>query len=405
LNYKFVKITSYYRKFLEYYYSRKPDIIYESYVDQYNDLMNQGFGWSDFYKKNMELIGNESYEIVFNVSNIQQRWAEENFIKASGTDILYHQLKKIKPEVVFFQDSVSFSPEYIKKIRADIPSIKLIIGWLCSPSSALHLDTFKVFDFVCVCSPEFTQYLNRKGILTYELNHAFEDSVLKRLETTERKEDLIFIGSFIGSRDFHQDRIQLIESLLDTDIQIKIHTDLNELPWIKLKSVQAVYIYTDILKKLGLSRFAHSFPLIKKTASLSEFPRNINFSEKFRKSVNPPLYGYEMFREINKSKAGLNIHGGVAGDFAANSRMFEITGVGGLLITDNKKNIKDFFLPDEEILVYDTPEECSEKIKWAIDNTEELERIATAGQKRTLKDHTFRRRTDQLNELIQKHLS
>ncbi len=322
MNYRFVKITSFYRSFFEYYYSKKKDIINESCDIQISDIMNEGFGWADFFRKNMEILGNEAYEIIWNANNIQKKWAEENNLKLSGSDILYHQLKKIKPEVIFFQDSVSFPPEFIKKIRLDIPSVKLIIGWLCSPSNKMHLSTYGEFDFVCACSPEFTGYLTGQGIKNYELNHAFESSVLNKIDTSGKKEtDLIFAGSFIGSQDFHSKRILFFEELLKQGVKVRLHTDLQNLSWLRLKAVQAAYFTAGILSKAGLENAVLNIPSLKKASMLKEMPVNLNISDNFRTSIKPPVYGYDMFREISKSKIGLNIHAGVAGEFAANSRM------------------------------------------------------------------------------------
>ncbi len=406
MNYRFVKVTSFYRSFLEYYYPKKRDIIAESYEVQLQDILNEGFGWADFFKTNMNKLGNEAHEIIWNTNHIQRKWAEENNLKLSGSDILHHQLKKLNPEVIFFQDSLSFPAGFIKKIRSTIPSVKLIIGWLCSPHSKMHLETLREFDFVCACSPEFTGYLTNQGIKNYELNHAFESSILNKvIVPSEKDTDLMFAGSFVGSSDFHSERIKLIESLLKSGVKINIYTGYRNIPWFKLKGMQGTYILAGLLEKAGLEKMFTGIPVLKKTASLSEMPGNLKLSETFMNSLKSAVYGYDMFREICKARIGLNTHGGVAGDYAANSRMFEITGVGSLLITDMKRNISELFKPDEEVLVYNSAEECSEKIKWALENKAESARIAAAGQKRTLLEHTFKNRVEKLNEIIINHLA
>ena len=55
-------------------------------------------------------------------------------------------------------------------------------------------------------------------------------------------------------------------------------------------------------------------------------------------------------------------------------------------------------------LPLETGDECIEKIKWLLDHPKEREEIAKAGQKRVLKDHTFKIRANQLNEIILKEL-
>jgi len=406
LNYKFVKITSFYRSFFEYYYSKKSDVITAGYDEQLSDIMSEGFGWADFFKINMEKIGNEAYEIVWNAAKMQKKWAKENNLNnIYGSDILYNQLKKIKPDVIFFQDSLSFTGEFIRKLRKDIPSIKLVIGWLCAPSTRLHLDSLKEFDFVCACSPEFLTYLNKNGIKAFELNHAFEPTLLSKIpEVDQKSDDLIFIGSFIGSQEYHTSRIDLIEALLSKGIDIKLFTSIPELSNMKMLSLQGAYMLSVGLKNIGLSSVLMNTPLLKKAAALNQFPKRMSYSSKFRGAVHPPLYGIEMLRELSKGKIGLNIHGGIAGDYAANSRMFEITGVGSLLLTDHKKNINDFFIPDSEAITYKTNEECKEKILWLLSHPAELNKISQAGHRKTLSEHTFFRRVEKLDEIIRKEL-
>jgi spore maturation protein CgeB len=155
-----------------------------------------------------------------------------------------------------------------------------------------------------------------------------------------------------------------------------------------------------------LGDLALSLPGVKKTVRLTEMPKRINFSKAFKETADPtPLYGIEMFKALSKSKIGFNSHGGVAGDYAANVRLFEVTGVGSCLLTDHKKNITDFFEPDSEVVTYKSVDECIEKVNWLLSHPKELTEIAIAGQKRTLKDNTFERRAEELHEIILRELS
>jgi spore maturation protein CgeB len=160
------------------------------------------------------------------------------------------------------------------------------------------------------------------------------------------------------------------------------------------------YISAQIMKGLKLDALAKSLPGIKKAYFLSEMPKNPKNITAIRKIAKPPLYGIEMFKAISRSKIGFNLHGEIAGDYAANVRLFEITGVGSCMVTDMKKNLGELFEIDKEVVAFNSGDECVEKIKWLIDHPKEREEIAKAGQKRVLKDHTFRIRAGQLNSII-----
>ncbi|MBK7632181.1 MAG: glycosyltransferase [Ignavibacteriales bacterium] len=408
MNYRFVKVTSFYRNFLKYYYSNNSDIKTKSYSEQYDDLMAQEFGWSNYYQLHLNKLGNEAFEIVVNADSLQSAWANEHGLPLAGESLLLDQFKFYKPEVIFFQDSFIFSVSFLKDLKKNVPSIKKIIGWCCSPFTDQQLEVYRLFDFVCTCSPKFVDTFNKVGIKSYRLNHAFESSLVPKLKVDNNypESDFIFIGSFIGNEDFHNERIQLIESLLNKKVNLSLYSNLpNDNP-IYIMGQKFGYFTANFLRYIGLNSLALKLPLIKKTAQLTMIPKKINFSREFKKTAIPtPLFGLEMMKALSKSKIGFNSHGGVAGDYAANIRLFEVTGVGSCLLTDHKKNITDFFEPDKEVVTYKSADECVEKIEWLLSHPNELKQIADAGQQRTLKVHSFKQRAEELNKIISDELS
>jgi spore maturation protein CgeB len=99
----------------------------------------------------------------------------------------------------------------------------------------------------------------------------------------------------------------------------------------------------------------------------------------------------------------LNHHGSIP-PYANNCRLYEATGVGSFLLTDWKENLHEMFEPDKEVASYRTDEECAEKIACYLEHSEERERIAHAGQERTLREHTYGQRMAQLLDLVGKRL-
>ena len=359
-------------------------------------------------RSNLNKLGNDTYEIIANAEPLQSAWANEHGVSSRGETLLLEQLKFYKPDVIFFQDSLSFNYSFIRDIKRNVPSVKKIVGWCCSPFTKQQLENFKLFDFVCACSPKFVDVLKNVGVKTYRLNHAFEPSLLPRVqkENDYPESDFIFIGSFIGNTDFHNERIKLIESLINKNINLSLYTNLPNDNSLYIFGQKVGYLFYNFLKSVGLNNLALSLPLIKKVARLTETPRRINFSDEFKQAANPtPLYGIEMFKALARSKIGFNSHGGIAGDYAANVRLFEVTGVGSCLLTDHKKNMTDFFEPDKEVVTYRSSEECIEKVNWLLSHPNELKEIAIAGQKRTLRDHTFEKRAGELHEIISGELS
>jgi spore maturation protein CgeB len=111
-----------------------------------------------------------------------------------------------------------------------------------------------------------------------------------------------------------------------------------------------------------------------------------------------------MLNLFRNSKIVLNYHIGVAGDFAGNMRMFEVTGVGSCLLTDNKKNMRDLFDTDTEVVVYDNEDDCVAKVKWLLDHEKERKSIGLSGQQKTLKYHTVENRCSQIIDILNNEL-
>jgi spore maturation protein CgeB len=58
----------------------------------------------------------------------------------------------------------------------------------------------------------------------------------------------------------------------------------------------------------------------------------------------------------------------MAGNYAANMRMFETTGVSSLLLTDKKKNLNEYFDVGNEVFDYEDFEDAARKVKFLLQN-------------------------------------
>lgn len=407
MSYKFLKVTSYYPSFLDYFYKKYPQAHTKTYNQHLDLLLNEAFGWGNFFQINLNRLGNDAYEIVYNADSAQVAWARENHLNLiTPEEIFFNQLKKINPDILFLQDISLFSKHFIDRIRNEIQSVKLIIGWLCAPYTGEHQKTLSSCDFVCSCSELFRDQLKLAGIKSYRLNHAFESSLLPRIESSSDypETDFLFIGSFFPGSELHDMRVQIIEALLAEEINLKIYSQLRKVSNLFIK--QKAYSFYLQLKKFKLDGIYNVFPPSRRIAQYKESPHDLELSDRFYKAVdNTPVFGIEMLKAFSKAKLSFNSHGGVAGDYAGNIRLFEATGSGSCLITDHKKNITDFFIPDSEIITYNSINECIDKTKWLLSHPEELKKIAKAGQRRTLRDHNFYNRAVELDSIIKKELS
>jgi spore maturation protein CgeB len=116
------------------------------------------------------------------------------------------------------------------------------------------------------------------------------------------------------------------------------------------------------------------------------------------------VWGMDMYRALASSRMTLNRHIGVAENNANNMRLYEATGVGTLLITDQKDNLGELFEPGKELVTYRSKEEAAELIRYYLEHPGEAEDIARAGKKRTLSEHTYEQRMIELNAILKRHM-
>ena len=112
-----------------------------------------------------------------------------------------------------------------------------------------------------------------------------------------------------------------------------------------------------------------------------------------------------MFQRLFQSRVTFNNHIDVAAEWASNMRLFEATGVGTCLLTERQPNLSNYFEPEQEVVTYGSASEAAERYQWLCDHPLERKCIAEAGQRRTLRDHTFVQRAPELDALIRDQLA
>lgn len=80
-------------------------------------------------------------------------------------------------------------------------------------------------------------------------------------------------------------------------------------------------------------------------------------------------------------------------------RVFDILSVGGLVLTDYRKDAEELFREDEEIVMFRTPEEMMDKLAFYTTHETERKRIAKNGHRRARAEYSYER---MLEEILQK---
>ena len=81
-------------------------------------------------------------------------------------------------------------------------------------------------------------------------------------------------------------------------------------------------------------------------------------------------------------------------------RLFEATGIGAFLLTDFKDNLHTLFEPGRDVAVWRSVDDCLAAIDRHLADASGRSAIASAGQERTMAQHTYRRRALEMLAMI-----
>ena len=149
-----------------------------------------------------------------------------------------------------------------------------------------------------------------------------------------------------------------------------------------------------------LARAAKDLPLSVWGVGVDEWPDGSALRSRYRGEA----WGLEMFDVLGRTRVAVNRHIDVAEGHANNMRLYEATGMGAALVTDAGSNLGELFAAGEEVVVYSRPAELVALVRELLGDTGARERIAAAGRRRTLTDHTYEQRMPELAAVLTERL-
>lgn len=410
---RLLKIGVYYSAYLEQFYVRRPGLATQNYSAQHTALMDDCFGSSNFWTSALEKLGYQTCDTVANAEPMQKMWATEQGISVDEANWLFEitaaQIKAFRPEVLLVADYSTITAEFLRHVKNLSPSLRLVLGWCGAPFRDGSI--FKECDIVLSCVPELVAHFQQNGHRSHHVNHAFDRRILEKIElTSPPTADFVFLGSIVKSDQFHIGREKLLAQLLkETDLQIWSEAGRPSSSTPPATSARAI---SELASSVSSQwrRQVSSLPLLGPIARRASrlIPGGANHSMSASAAVDRdivnrserPLFGLEMFQQLHDSRVALNTHIDISPINASNMRLFEAPGVGACMLTDWKANLPELFEPDSEVVTYRNADECVEKAEYLLTHESERRSIAAAGQRRTLRDHTFDHRTAQIDSII-----
>ncbi len=410
---KLLRLTTAYPSYLRQFYGKRPSLRNAPYAVQLEQMNADAFGWADFWASALTPLGYEVRDITANAKFLQMAWAAEHGLAPGAEhwllEIAAAQVRSFAPDVLFMDDFASFSAGWVRQMRAECPSIRLVLGWCGAPYDDAAV--FGAYDAVLSCIPELVEDFRSKGLNAYHLDHAFHPRVAQQVPETERDVDMSFIGQLVPGKHAHLERLEILTAL-SKQINVRIHSpqawslfDLQEgaIPY-AIKSLIRVPWYHAFwtLHRAGVP--VERIPFFRRPLAWPVRPRLLSIPRSPIRGMKPALYGLDMFALLGRSKLTFNSHIDLSRYSASNMRLFEATGMGACLVTDWKPNLRELFEPDVEVATYRSAAECIEKTRWLLEHPRDAARIAAAGHRRTLSSHTFAHRAPLLDDLVRRQL-
>jgi hypothetical protein len=356
-----------YDPFIADLYRRRPRLHAASYDQQLAVRMATRFGTSDFYSHHLRELGHEARDIVANNAPLQMRWAREHGVgftparrwrfrlrrglvpwlaREGGEEwleeILAAQVRAYRPDVFYCHAIERLGGAFARRIR---PHCGCVVG---QHAAELPHQDFEGYDLLVSSLPNLVARFRAAGVASEYVPLAFEERVLADLRPTPRRYDVAFVGGLADPE--HAPGVRLLERLAE-----RCHV--------------AVWGYG-----------AHKLP--------ADSP--------LRRTARPPIFGLEMFQALAAARIVFNRHSAVAGPHANNMRLYEATGVGAALLTDEKSDLHALFTPGVEVATYCDAEDCIAQVAALLADEPRREALARAGQQRTLREHTYRQRVPRI---------
>ena len=348
-----------YPVFLATHYGAYPGLDERPYDEQWRALMDTFFGTADAYSHYLHALGHEAHEVVVNADPLQRAWARQHGLRSGrgrwlrrsrpSPDVLLAQIEEFRPDVVYVQNLGVLSTEILRRIRG---MTELLAGQLGSDPPREQLCEFEL---LCTSFPHLVPRLREQGQDVEYFRIGFDPRVLEHLEVN-RTRGAVLVGTLVRNQWKHANAL--------------------------------------------VERAARRAPIEIWGYGADEWSSDSPFRTRWRGEA----WGLDMYRILGSARIAVNRHGDIAEEYANNMRLFETTGVGTLLLTDDKRNLPDLFRVGEELVTYRDEDDLVDKITYYLRDESEREEIAAAGQRRTLAEHTYAHRMRELADILARRL-
>jgi len=331
-------------------------------------LFSRPIYYGDAYVDAFSSVGLVAQQVVPFCRPLQYKWAGERNMWALGhvwprlpihppamdsvqrfpdtwvlNRIVARQIAAHRPKVVWVFSGVHVTEREIRTWRQYADHV--ILWWSCPLWERFP---YTEFDLALTTVPSFVDHFEGLGVRAAYLPHAFDPRILERVGQAERR---LSRAAFVGSlSSAHQHRISLLDALS---------------------------------RRVPVDFYGHGAEFLPEDSPL-------------RRSHRGPAWGDDLYSVYGSYLVVVHKSADAWTSFTSAKRLFEATGMGACVVTEDTDDLQRFFEPGVEVITYATPEECIERVEHLLKNPDEARRIGQRAQERTLGGHTYRQRVREL---------
>ena len=303
-------------------------------------------------QQNDERIENQTFTEFYSKGLAESGWITKNIdTEIDRVEQFVKQIQDNKPDALYLH----YTP-YVG-ITKVVEALKKHVGLIVmqvEDQDFKKIDMNKV-DIIFSSLPECVYFFRNKGVSSYYQPFVFDFQVLQNTNSLKKIYPIVYIGAISCSCEEDQ-------------------------------------LFWERLSELGIIKY------------WGNLDNSFSDDSLVWKRYQGTIAHQDISKILSQSSIMINKHNNTESIFSNNRRLFEITGSGALLITEYKDYLNEIFDIGKEIITFRSSDECYNLIKYYLNHKDAAEKIAKAGQERTLQYHTLSARMNNISKILFHHL-
>lgn len=358
---RILQMHTFYPSYQEEFYAKRPHLRTASFAEQTEAFLADAFASGHILTPYLDKLGYQTLFVVGNCAPLQAQWLEESGLARSGGeyslyDVFKMQIERFQPDVLYIGHPVDFDSRFLRTVDW---KPRLTIGWR---AACVAPDTdWTSYDLILSHLRASRDHALRLGARDVAFFHpGLPTWIADAVADEPCCYDVVFSGQWTEQHAQRNRYLLALADAADRDPQISV----------------AFYCgHENGQPPAAIER------------------RNLG-----------ARWGLDMHRALRSGRIVVNAEIDLAQHDAGNMRLFETTGTGAFLLTEEHPNIRRFFEPGHEIETFRTEAELIAKVRYYLQHPEQREAIARRGMERCHREYAVELRAAEFDRIVRSRL-